>query len=107
MSLDPTIAPGAQGRLFATPVVGARVRLVVVEATGSRTPAVSQVGVAAAQAHAAARTGGRAWIEGSDGRTVEVDVRDDVLTVTPREPGWPADIARLMAEQARTPQEEP
>lgn len=107
MSADATIAPGAQGHLFALPVAGARLRLVIVEATGSRTPAVAHVGVAAAQAHAAARATGRAWIEGSDGRTVEISVHDGTLTVAPREPGWPAAIARLMAEQANAAQEEP
>lgn len=106
MSVDGAIAPGAQGRLFTVPVLCARLRLVVVDSTGSRTPAVAHVGVAAAQAHAAARKNGRAWIEGSDGRTVEIGVHDGAPTVIPREPGWPAAIARLIAEQAHTVPEE-
>jgi hypothetical protein len=106
VSAESAIAPGAQGRLFSAPVPGALLRLVVVEATGSRTAPVAHVGVAAAQAHAAARATGQAWIEGTDGRTVEISVHDGALTVTPREPGWPAAIARLMADQANTAQEE-
>jgi hypothetical protein len=107
VSIDQVIAPGAQGRLFSAPLPGARVRLVVVEANGSRTAPVSHIAVAAAQANAAARAHGRAWIEGSDGRTVGLSVDDGALTVTPREPGWPADIARLITEHACTRKEEP
>ena len=106
MSAETAIAPGAQGRLFRAPVENALLRLVVVETTGSRTAPVAHFGVAAAQAHAVARTAGHAWIEGTDGRTVEIRVHDGALTVTPREPGWPAAIARLMVEQANDAQEE-
>ena len=106
MSAESAVAPGAQGRLFCAPVENALLRLVVVEATGSRTAPVAHFGVAAAQAHAAAHAAGHAWIEGTDGRTVEIRVHDGALTVTPREPGWPAAIARLMVEQANDAQEE-
>jgi len=106
VSAESAIAPGAQGRLFCAPVENALLRLVVVEATGSRTAPVAYFGVAAAQAHAAARAAGNAWIEGTDGRTVEIGVHDGALTVSPREPGWPAAIARLMVEQANDAQEE-
>jgi hypothetical protein len=78
---------------------------IVVDADGTRTPPVAHLGTAAAQAHATARTAGRAWVEGSDGRTIEITLRDDTAIVVPREPGWPARIARLMAEQATPCQE--
>src|SRR5262245_40820561 len=100
-------APGAQGRLFTSEGSSAQLRFVVVDADGARTPPVGHLGTAAAQAHAAARTAGRSWIEGTDGRTVEISIRDDRLVVAPREPGWPASIARLMTEQAIPHEEDP
>jgi hypothetical protein len=102
---DVVAAPGAQGRLFATECTATRLRFVVVDRDGTRTPPVAHLGTAAAQAHAIARPAGRAWVEGSDGRTVEITLRDNTLIVAPREPGWPATIARLMAEQAMPRQE--
>jgi hypothetical protein len=104
---DLVTAPGAQGRLFTADCATARLRFVVVDVDGTRTPPVAHLGVAAAQANATARVAGRAWVEATDGRTVEITFRDDTVIVAPREPGWPATIARLMTEQAIPCQEEP
>ncbi len=104
---DAVTAPGSQGRLFPTHRPTAELRFVVVTQDGARTPPVGHLGAAAAQAHAAARTAGRAWVEGTDGRTVEIALCDDTVIVAPREPGWPAAIARLMAEQAVPRKETP
>ena len=104
---DGITAPGAQGCLFATDESTVRLRFVVVDADGARTPPVGHLATAGAQAHAAARIAGRSWIEGTDGRTVEISVRDDRVVVAPREPGWPASIARLMTEQAIPREEDP
>ena len=80
-------APGAQGRLFATDCPTPRLRFVVVDTLGTRTPSVGNLGAAAAQAHATVRVAGRAWVEGTDGRTVEITCCHDTLIVAPREPG--------------------
>ena len=104
---DVVTAPGAQGRLFAADDPTPRLRFVVVDAVGTRTPSVWHLGAAAAQAHATVRAAGRAWVEGTDGRTVEITSNNDTLIVAPREPGWPATIARLMADQAIPREEEP
>lgn len=98
-------APGAQGRLFTAECATARLRFVVVDIDGTRTPPVAHLGTAAAQANATARVAGCAWVEATDGRTVAIAFRDDTVIVAPRAPGWPATIARLMAEQA-VPREE-
>ena len=102
---DVVTAPGAQGRLFTADRATTRLRFVVVDVDGTRTPPVAHLGAAAAQANAAARVTGRAWVEATDGRTIAITFRDDTVIVAPREPGWPATIARLMAEQA-VPREE-
>ena len=104
---DVVTAPGAHGRLFGANSATARLRFVVVDVDGTRTPSVAHLGAAAAQASAAARAAGRAWVEGTDGRTVEITFRDDTVIVAPREPGRPATIARLMTEQATPREEEP
>ena len=104
---DVRTAPGAQGRLFAPECATARLHFVVVDVDGARTPSVARLGTAAAQANAAARAGGRSWVEGTDGRTVEITFRDDTVIVAPREPGWPATIARPHGRTGRPREEIP